>query len=93
MESGTFCAGSLFGFIVAWIMGLILGQIRGAQTRMGTQDRALDRFPDAAQPTLTPAGIVTDSRDARWAVFVWTLILFIFVGLVLGGVYLFILPG
>jgi hypothetical protein len=93
MESGTFCAGSVFGFIVAWIIGVILGQIRGAQTRMEAQDRALDGFPDARQPTLTPAGIVRDSHEAQWAAIGWTLMLIIFVTALVAGVYFFALQG
>lgn len=93
MEDGTFCAGALLGFIMAGIIGLILDRIREARGRAGAQERTLDRFPAAVQPTLTPAGIVRASWEARWAVVAWTLVLIIVVALSFLGAYYFTLPG
>jgi high-affinity Fe2+/Pb2+ permease len=93
VENGTFCAGTLLGFVAAGIIGLILDRIREARGRARAQDRPLDTFPDAMQPNLTPVGVVRASQQAQFTLIAWILILIIFVGLVLVGVYYFTVPG
>jgi hypothetical protein len=93
MQDGTFCAGTMLGFVAAGVVALILDQIRQARVKMGQKDRTLDKFPDSAHPNLTPAGIVRTSQEAQFAVIAWTLILIIFVGLVFVGIYYFTVPG
>jgi hypothetical protein len=93
MQDGTFCAGTMLGFVAAGVVAFILVQIRDARVKMGQKDRTLDKFPDSAHPNLTPAGIVRTSHEAQFAVIAWTLILIIFVGLVFAGIYYFAVPG
>jgi hypothetical protein len=93
VENGTFCAGTLLGFVVAGIIGLILDRIREARGRARAQDRPLDTFPDATQPNLTPAGIVRTSQEAQFTLIALILILIIFLGLVFVGVYFLTVPG
>lgn len=93
MQDGTFCAGAVLGFLVAGLVALILDQIRQARVKTGHKDRTLDKFPDSAHPNLTPAGIVRTSQEAQFTVIAWILVLIIFFGLVLVGVYYFTLPG
>ncbi len=93
MQDGTFCAGAVLGFLVAGLVALILDQIRKARVKTGHKDRTLDKFPDSAHATMTPAGIVRTSQEAQFAIIAWTLVLIIFVGLVLVGVYFLTVPG
>jgi hypothetical protein len=53
-----FCRGFAIGFLAAGIIGFILVQIRANRAKMGMMYKPLDTFPDAAQPHLTPIGIV-----------------------------------
>ncbi len=58
-----FCVGATYGLFIAILFGGISRQIRDNRTKMKAQYRPLDTFPDAAQPNLTPKGIV---RSSLW---------------------------
>jgi hypothetical protein len=93
MQDGTFCAGAVLGFLVAGVVSFIFVQIRDARMKIGHKDRPLDKFPDSAHPAMTPAGLVRTSHEAQFTVIAWSLVLIIFVGLVLVGVYFLTVPG
>lgn len=66
IQTGSFCFGTLYGFITAGVIGLIANQIRIARLDKGRQNLALDRLPDAAHPYMTSISIV---RASFWATF------------------------
>jgi len=78
----TFCCGAIFGFVMAGIIGIILGQIRESRNRIGARNRPLDTFPDASHPGMTSTGVVRKSIGAIFTcgvmfIFLIAVILFI----------------
>ena len=59
------CVGWIFGMLYGGAVGLILYEMRQAQLKMGHSDRALDKFPDSAQPDLTARKLMSTARQAR----------------------------
>jgi len=74
-----FSLGLIYGGIATGIICFILGRIREAMKKMGDRNRPLDTFPDAAQPRLTPAGIVRKSTLAMFSCVFWIIILVVVV--------------
>jgi hypothetical protein len=93
MEKTSFLTGSFCGFVVGGMIGWILFQIQQAKVKAGAKDRSLDKFPDAAQPTLTPGGIVDSSGQAAFTVALWTLLLLLLIGGLFVAIYFFLLQG
>jgi hypothetical protein len=80
MEKTSFLTGSICGFVAGGMIGWILFQIREARVKAGHQERSLDKFPDSAQPNMTPIGIVTSSQQASVSVVLWALLLLLLIG-------------
>jgi heme/copper-type cytochrome/quinol oxidase subunit 2 len=80
-------------FALGQCLAFLLPESCRSSLKIGHKDRPLDKFPDSAHPTMTPAGIVRTSQEAQFTVIAWTLVLIIFLGLVLVGVYFFTVPG
>lgn len=93
MEENNFLVGGLCGFIAAGCLGVILTQMRVARTKMGLKDKAMDNFPDAAQPKLTPSSVVNTSHQAGLELMFWFVILIILIGVMVAGVNHFVLGG
>jgi hypothetical protein len=83
----SFCWGAAYGFIAAGLISLVFHQIREARLKTGLKNLALDKFPDAAQPGMTSAGVVKTSKQAALAFIMWSLVLVTVIGLVAAGVY------
>jgi hypothetical protein len=67
MDTGSICVAWMFGVIYAGVIGWLLFQMKAAQLKMGHGDRALDKFPDSAQPDLTARKLMRTSQQARLA--------------------------
>jgi hypothetical protein len=87
ISGNSFCCGTLYGFVVAGIIALVLNQLFEAKVKLGHKDRALDKFPDSAQPGMTPLGLVNTSRRALIDIILWSFLLIILGGLALAGLY------
>jgi len=92
LEKTSFLAGGVCGGMVVAIFALLLNLIRVAQVKAGAASRSLASFPDAAQPGLTPAGIVAASHAATLQIFLLLILLFLFTGLVGAGCVYFLSP-
>jgi hypothetical protein len=90
LEKTSFLTGSICGFVAGGMIGWILFQIREARVKAGHKDRSLDKFPDSAQPSMTPIGIVSSSQQAAVNVALWTLVLLLLVGAFLVAIFLFL---
>lgn len=71
----TYISGFVHGFFAAVVIGYIVGRMSKASSTIKQRSKPLDTFPDAAQPKLTPAGIVWKSTLAMFTWFFWLLVL------------------
>jgi hypothetical protein len=78
--SPELCRGIVYGFILAGIIGFLLNRIRHARARTGQMRQPLDTFPDAAQPGLTPLGIVRKGTCSMFACAFWLVLLLVVLG-------------
>ena len=83
----SFCSGTAYGLIVGLVVGLIGRKIKESQVKMGLKNRALDNFPDSAQPKMTSSGVVSDSNRAGVNLVLWSIAMLIVVGLAAAGAY------
>jgi hypothetical protein len=67
--------------------------MREARVKMGNRDRALDKFPDSAQPSLTPGGLVRSADQATFKYILLVLALVVFGVLFPFGVYYVLLQS
>jgi len=79
----TYISGFIQGVIAALIIGFVLRRMSKASSTMKQRNKPLDTFPDAAQPKLTPAGIVWKSTLAMLQWFFWLIILLVFIAAML----------
>ena len=77
--SPEFWYGFTSGFIVAGIFGFLLSRMRESRAKIGQMNKALDKFPDAEQPKLTPLGIVGHSATSVFGCLFWLFIFILFV--------------
>ena len=89
-NTSSFCFGTLYGLIAAGIIALIANRMREARLKMEHQVRTYDKFPDSLHPTLTAAGVARTSQRETWVYAGLSVVLVIFIGLALTGVFLII---
>jgi hypothetical protein len=87
IEEFSFCFGTFYGAIAAGVIAVILNQIREARLKAGSKDRSFDKFPASAQPNLTSSDVVRSSQQASIRVFIFSVLLIFFVGVVGVGAY------
>jgi hypothetical protein len=78
IDRASFFFGCVYGAFAASIIAIMLRNYLEAQLYSTFKKRNLNRFPDATQPTLTPAGIVESSGAARLRMIMWVFFLVIF---------------
>ncbi|MBM3143999.1 MAG: hypothetical protein FJ010_03305 [Chloroflexi bacterium] len=81
-----FCSGTIFGLIVAFLVGFISLKLRDSRMKMGQKNRPLDTFPDASQSSMTPSSIYWKSQKASIS---WTFWLIVLIGLALLAIRVF----
>jgi hypothetical protein len=78
VDRASFLFGCIYGTFAAAFIAIMLRNYLEAQLYSTFRKRNLNRFPDATQPTLTPAGIVESSRAAGLRMVMWSFFLVIF---------------
>jgi hypothetical protein len=69
-------ASFLAGFIMATLLGRIFQRIYRLWNTMNSPNLPLDKFPDAAHPSLTARGIVSTANQAfLWLLWYWFLLI------------------
>jgi hypothetical protein len=74
---GRFICGVIYGGIAVGVLGIILNNIRASRAQYNAQYRPLDAFPDAAQPGLNAARIVSGSWRGFFGCLFWSVIFLI----------------
>lgn len=92
IDRASFFFGCVYGVLAAGIIAIMLRNYQEAQLYSTFKKRNLNRFPDATQPTLTPASIVESSGAARLRMIMWSFFLVMFGVIVVVGLF-YILAG
>lgn len=87
ISTGSFCFGAFYGFAAAGIIALIANRMREARLKMDYKDRPYDKFPHAAQSNLTASAVIRTSGHERWVYTGLSIVLVIFIGLALTGLF------
>jgi|GEM_PF-4389942 len=91
ISGGSFCFGTLYGFMAAGIIAMMANRMREARLKMEYKDRSYDRFPPNLRANLTASGVIRTSWQ-EWGVYTSLMVaLIIFVGLALIGLFFIVL--